>query len=97
VFQALRIEVNDEIGRLRRGLPAVASVVRPGGRLGVLSFHRLEDREVKRFLADGARRGALRPVGDATPGRDEVRRNPRSRSARLRAAEIVRPVVREVA
>jgi len=97
VFQALRIEVNDEIGRLRRGLPAVASVVRPGGRLGVLSFHRLEDREVKRFLSEGERRGAFRALPSATARPDEVRRDPRARCARLRAAEVLPADAREVA
>lgn len=87
VFQALRIEVNDELGCLRRGLPAVASTVRPGGRIGVISFHRLEDRAVKRFFESGELRGALRVVGDVAPGPAETRSNPRARSARLRLAE----------
>lgn len=90
VFQALRIAVNDELGRLRRGLPAVASTLRDGGRFAVLSFHRLEDREVKSFFRDGQMRGAFRDVCDAVPARDEVASNPRSRSARLRAVEVVK-------
>ena len=83
-FQALRIYVNDELGALRDLLAASARVLRPGGRLAVISFHSLEDREVKRFLRDSPDFEPLfkKPV---VPTEEEVRENPRARSAKLRA------------
>jgi len=102
-FQALRIQINDELGQLERVLPVAVAALAPGGRLAVISFHSLEDRMVKRFLRDQSRddpawaglpvvpeaaRARLRLVGRAVfPGEEEVRRNPRARSAVLRAAE----------
>ncbi len=85
-FQALRIYVNDELGALRDGLRAASSLLAPGGRLAVISFHSLEDRIVKRYLLGDASLSPLtkRPI-EATE--DEVTRNPRARSAKLRAAE----------
>jgi 16S rRNA (cytosine1402-N4)-methyltransferase len=89
-FQALRIAVNREIEELTTSLPWAASVLAPGGRVVVLSYHSLEDREVKRFLRDESTLRALtkRPL---TASAEEVARNPRSRSAKLRAAEKVDP------
>ena len=85
-FQALRIAVNDELASLERALPAAAALLRPGGRLAVISFHSLEDRIVKRFLAGepGLKRLTRKPL---PPLAAELGRNPRARSARLRAAE----------
>jgi 16S rRNA (cytosine1402-N4)-methyltransferase len=103
VFQAIRIAVNDELEQLDAALPLAWELLRPGGRLAAISFHSLEDRRVKRFLADRAR-GCICPPDlpvcgcgrtpeaellsrravAATAG--EVASNPRSKSARLRAA-----------
>jgi 16S rRNA (cytosine1402-N4)-methyltransferase len=84
-FQALRIAVNDELGALRTSLDAAASVVRPGGRIAVISFHSLEDRIVKLFFREDERlaRVTRKPI---VPGPEEVAANPRSRSAKLRVA-----------
>jgi 16S rRNA (cytosine1402-N4)-methyltransferase len=90
VFQSLRVATNDEMGRLDRGLPAVAATVRVGGRMAVITFQRHEDRRVKRFFADGAREGRFRVLPSVTPSREEERINRRSRSARLRAVEVLR-------
>ncbi|WP_216320256.1 16S rRNA (cytosine(1402)-N(4))-methyltransferase RsmH [Deinococcus aestuarii] len=85
-FQALRIHVNDELGALRGGLQAAETLLAPGGRLAVISFHSLEDRIVKRFLRGSSTLTPLtkRPV---EASEEEQARNPRSRSAKLRAAE----------
>ena len=101
MFQALRIEVNREMEALRDMLAAAARLLRPGGRLSVITYHSLEDRIVKNFMrtgnADGVAeqdfygrtRTPLAAVNNRviTPGGGEQERNPRSRSAKLRIAE----------
>jgi 16S rRNA (cytosine1402-N4)-methyltransferase len=89
VFQALRMTVNDELGRLNRGLDALWSILAPRGRIAVLSFHSLEDRVVKlkfRSFKD-EKAGQLLVKKPIQPQEDETRRNPRSRSAKLRVVE----------
>jgi 16S rRNA (cytosine1402-N4)-methyltransferase len=88
VFQALRIAVNDELGQLERALPELIKLLAPGGRLAVITFHSLEDRVVKQFFAahDGKTlKNLTKKV--VKPGAEEIRRNPRARSAKLRVAE----------
>jgi len=100
-FQALRIHVNDELGELERGLEAALDILKPQGRLVVVSFHSLEDRMVKRFLTERSTTAprASRHAPVATPARAttfqllprrmpspaEIASNPRARSATLRA------------
>lgn len=102
-FQAIRIAINDELGALERGLVAALELLAAGGRLVVISFHSLEDRIVKRFIARESRgdpvyaglpdmpaaaRPRLRAIGRLIrPGEAECATNPRARSARLRIAE----------
>ncbi len=102
-FQAIRIEVNGELNALEEALPAAHDALSPGGRLVVISYHSLEDRIVKRFIADAARScvcppdfpvcvcgaaASMRPLTKRPlrPAQDELETNPRSASARLRAA-----------
>ena len=87
-FQALRIEVNDELGALRALLAALPSCLAPAGRVAILTFHSGEDRLVKKALQSGARSGlwadwSREPV---RPGPEEIRANPRARPAKLRWA-----------
>lgn len=89
-FQAIRIAVNDELGQLERSLPLLPRLLRPGGRVAIISFHSLEDRLVKRFFKEQAEAGfeaeltllTKHPISGAT----EDVHNPRARSAKLRAA-----------
>jgi len=106
-FQALRIAVNQELATLAEALPRAHGLLGFGSRLVVISYHSLEDRIVKQYIARESRdcvcpprqpvcscdhKATLKPVsrGAVTPSREEVRANPRSRSAKLRAAELLR-------
>lgn len=106
VFQALRIEVNDELGSLKEMLQQVPSVLRPGGRVAIITFHSLEDRIVKMFFKKGnfqEEENTTDPFGQTAPpgpliiitkkplipSEREQKINPRSRSAKLRVAEMV--------
>jgi 16S rRNA (cytosine1402-N4)-methyltransferase len=90
-FQALRIFVNRELDDLRDLLLAAPRILKPGGRLVIISFHSLEDRVVKDALRDGVKQGHYRLLTKkpVTPSEEEIDRNPRSRSAKMRAAERV--------
>ncbi len=106
VFQALRMAVNDELGSLTRGLDGTMKILKPGGRLAVITFHSLEDRAVKQFGRERSRGYTFAGTVDVpelraprpaelrwvsrkaiTPGQDELKTNPRSRSAQLRVME----------
>lgn len=101
LFQALRIEVNDELGALRSLLQASLATLRPGGRLAIITYHSLEDRLVKNFMRTGTLDGTeakdffgrstsplrLLTSKPVTPDEAEILANPRSRSAKLRIAE----------
>ncbi|MCS6865054.1 MAG: 16S rRNA (cytosine(1402)-N(4))-methyltransferase RsmH [Gemmataceae bacterium] len=91
VFQALRIAVNDELGCLERLLAVLPRVVRPGGKVGIISFHSLEDRRVKQaFRTPGVWQPLTKKPVEATA--EEIHRNPRARSAKLRVAQRIADV-----
>ncbi len=101
VFQALRIEVNDEISSLKSLLTQALKVMKPGGRLAIITYHSLEDRLVKNFFKSGNMEGKVdkdfygrintpfKLINNKViaPSDEEIERNPRSRSAKLRIAE----------
>ncbi len=104
LFQALRMEVNDELGALREMLVAARDLLKPGGRIAILTYHSLEDRLVKNFLRSGNIEGKIEKdfYGNIltpfkliekglTASEEEVECNPRSRSAKLRVAEKTPP------
>lgn len=85
-FQAIRMATNDELGAIEAGIPEAFARLRTGGRLAVISFHSVEDRAVKRIMKAIVERaeGVLEPKRPIVPSREEVKQNPRSRSAKLR-------------
>jgi len=101
IFQALRIEVNDELGALKEVLPQISGFLNPGGRMVFLTYHSLEDRIVKNFMKSGNPEGILEKdfygnviapfriinKNGTEPPEEEIKENPRARSARLRIAE----------
>jgi len=89
VFQALRIAVNDEINSLKKALPQTLDILKSKGRLVIISFHGLEDKLVKQFFRQEEEKASLKILTKkpVAPNKREKQRNPRSRSAKLRAAE----------
>jgi len=104
IYQAIRIEVNQELDALKEFLLQTVEVLKPGGRLSLISYHSLEDRLVKRFMRSGMFEGEpekdifgrvevpMKPVGKfIIPSEEEIKENNRARSAKLRIAEKVKP------
>jgi 16S rRNA (cytosine1402-N4)-methyltransferase len=98
VFQALRIAVNDEFSALTTLLSQLPRLLRPRGRVAILTFHSGEDRRVKQAFADGLRAGAYAEIAGEVlrPGPEERRENPRSASAKLRWARLAAAVSGEI-
>ncbi len=93
-FQALRIAVNDELGELARGLCAAELLLKPGGRLAVVTFHSLEDRIVKQFLAGRSGRGraaSRRLPGEPSRARADIRRSARPANRAGRSGSARKP------
>lgn len=86
LFQALRIATNDEVGRLERAIPQAVSLLKPGGRVAIITFHSLEDRIVKNQFRSNhlLKLVTKKPI---VPTEEEIKENSRSRSAKLRVAE----------
>lgn len=91
-FQALRIAVNDEIGALKEGMENGWNVLNKDGRMAIISFHSVEDREVKNFFRDKSKAGLGKLINKKpiVPSESEVRENPRSRSAKLRVIQKIK-------
>jgi 16S rRNA (cytosine1402-N4)-methyltransferase len=87
-FQALRIAVNDELENLKSALPQALKILGKDGRLVVISFHSLEDKIVKNFLKENSKKGLIQILTKKPirPSQEEIKKNPRARSAKLRAA-----------
>ncbi len=88
-FQALRMAVNDELGAVKEGMENGWNVLNKGGRMAIISFHSVEDREVKDFykMKEKNKEGRLISKKPITPGDEELKENPRARSAKLRVIE----------
>lgn len=86
-FQAIRIAVNNELDNLKIALPLALEILKPGGRIVVISFHSLEDRIVKKFFKENSKKENLKILSKKpiTADEEEIQLNPRSRSAKLRA------------
>ena len=109
IFQALRIEVNHELDALKRLLRHAPAVLKPGGRMAVISFHSLEDRLVKQFFKSGhfgaqpqhpvwgSSQPPMRPVNKKVilPTQEEIKNNPRASSAKLRIAQRQKPATHD--